>query len=314
MYQFNHKTEENLIHSPFASLFLFIAILFFGAFFGSMVSILVVTLPYSGFDMAGAEYTINHLSEQTALICHAVQGVWLFTTFIFVPLLYFQFIAHKTFADLSHPQVNQQKQLSLFLIGLVFILSVYPFGLALRDFTITLVDSGFLGEVGKSIVAKENSQTALIEAMLNVHTPLEYLSLFFIIAVLPAIGEELVFRGVIQNILLKAQINHHVAIVLTAVIFSAMHLNLTDFLPRVLLGGVLGYAYYYSRNFWVPVFLHFMNNALSVVYYLLLENKTITYDIEATGQMSLIIVSIGLLVTVSSWYIYKTMADKSFED
>ncbi|MDP4687503.1 MAG: CPBP family intramembrane metalloprotease [Salibacteraceae bacterium] len=94
-----------------------------------------------------------------------------------------------------------------------------------------------------------------------------------VIAVFPAISEELFFRGFLQNTLLKMGRNHHVAIWVTAFIFSAIHMQFLGFFPRLILGAVLGYSAMYSRSLIVPIIGHFVNNGLAVVltYYIGME-------------------------------------------
>lgn len=82
-----------------------------------------------------------------------------------------------------------------------------------------------------------------------------------VIAVIPAIGEELLFRGALQQILVRWFRNPHVGIWVAAIIFSAIHLQFYGFLPRMLLGALFGYLYYWSNNIWLPIFAHFVNNA-----------------------------------------------------
>jgi len=89
-----------------------------------------------------------------------------------------------------------------------------------------------------------------------------------VLAVLPAIGEELMFRGVIQAHLFK-KLNPHVAVWVTAFIFSFVHLQFYGFLPRLLLGALLGYALVWTGNLYCSMIMHATNNALSVlVFYL----------------------------------------------
>ncbi len=95
--------------------------------------------------------------------------------------------------------------------------------------------------------------------------PLGVLLLIVTIAAVPALLEELMFRGVLQNLLHRSVINIHVAIFLTGIIFSAFHFQFQGFLPRMFMGIVLGYMYYWSRNIWLPIFGHFCFNAASLV-------------------------------------------------
>ena len=85
-----------------------------------------------------------------------------------------------------------------------------------------------------------------------------------LIAVLPAIAEELFFRAGLQQIFQQWFRNPHVAIVLTAFFFSALHLQFYGFFARMLLGVFLGYMFYWSRSLWLPIVAHFINNAFAV--------------------------------------------------
>jgi membrane protease YdiL (CAAX protease family) len=102
-----------------------------------------------------------------------------------------------------------------------------------------------------------------------------------VIAVLPAIGEEIVFRGMIQRDLYRATNNIHVAIWTSAIIFSAFHLQFYGFVPRLLLGALFGYFYHWSGSLLVPVFAHFLNNGLIVISLYLYQGGLIDVDMES---------------------------------
>ncbi len=110
----------------------------------------------------------------------------------------------------------------------------------------------------------EDNTEEIIMGLLNYNHYYEILFNFVIIAIIPAIGEELIFRGIFQHQLLKWTKNAWFAILFSAACFSLFHMQLEGFLPRFLLGAVLGYAFYISRNLWVAIFLHFINNAFMI--------------------------------------------------
>jgi membrane protease YdiL (CAAX protease family) len=87
----------------------------------------------------------------------------------------------------------------------------------------------------------------------------------FMIAVLPAIGEELIFRGVFQKILCSLFKSGHLAVWATAFIFSALHLQFFGFIPRFILGLIFGYLFLWSGTLWLPVISHFVNNTVPTV-------------------------------------------------
>jgi membrane protease YdiL (CAAX protease family) len=85
------------------------------------------------------------------------------------------------------------------------------------------------------------------------------------IALLPAIGEELIFRGIFQRILTKMFSSGNAAVLVTATVFSAIHFQFYGFIPRFILGIVFGYLFLWSGTIWLPVIAHFLNNAISVI-------------------------------------------------
>lgn len=88
---------------------------------------------------------------------------------------------------------------------------------------------------------------------------------FLIIAMVAAVGEELLFRGALQTIFLRWIRNPHVAILLVAFIFSAIHMQFYGFFPRLALGLLFGYLFYWSNNLWIPIFAHLVNNGAVVI-------------------------------------------------
>ena len=87
-----------------------------------------------------------------------------------------------------------------------------------------------------------------------------------VIAVVPAIGEELLFRGYLQQKLVNWLSNSHTAILITAFLFSAIHFHLQGIIPRFVLGVLLGYLFYWSNSLWLPILAHFVNNAQAVIF------------------------------------------------
>jgi len=99
-----------------------------------------------------------------------------------------------------------------------------------------------------------------------------------VIAVVAAIAEELIFRGIIQKLLFEQSKNIHLAIWLTALVFSLFHLQFFAIIPRIVLGAALGYTFYWSKSIWVPIFFHFINNASIVFASYLYQKKLIATD------------------------------------
>ena len=118
----------------------------------------------------------------------------------------------------------------------------------------------------------EEGQQGIIEAILRMDNAGEFMLAFVTVALIPAVGEELLFRGVVQQQLVRWQQRPQLAIWLTALFFSAMHMQFEGFFARLLLGAVLGYLYYWRGNLWLPILGHLCFNGLQVVAKFLLPD------------------------------------------
>ena len=115
-------------------------------------------------------------------------------------------------------------------------------------------------------VRNEAQTNGLLGAVLTMDSVPEFLLAFLTAAVTPAVGEELLLRGVLQKRILEPLLNnHHLAIWLAAIVFSAGHFEFAGFLPRLVLGAALGYAYFWTNSLWVPIVLHLLFNGTQVV-------------------------------------------------
>lgn len=110
----------------------------------------------------------------------------------------------------------------------------------------------------------ESSAGRLVQGLLVMESPWELAFTVLVVAILPALGEELVFRGVLQQALEKATGRPVAAIWIAALIFSAFHLQFAGLLPRLLLGAGLGYLFYWTGSLWAPIIAHFVINGVQV--------------------------------------------------
>ncbi len=124
-------------------------------------------------------------------------------------------------------------------------------------------------EIFESVLPAMRSAESLAEAVIKhilVDTSLwGVVSSLIVIALGAAVTEELLFRGVLQNMFLRSACSPHLAVWLTAFVFSFIHLQFFGFLPRLLLGALLGYLYLWSGRLWLPILVHFVNNAVAVI-------------------------------------------------
>ena len=152
----------------------------------------------------------------------------------------------------------------------------------------------------------EETAAAVTERMLNVDTFGGLLLNLIVIALIPAVGEELTFRGVLQQALTRKMKNPHVAIILSAAIFSFIHFQFYGFLPRMFLGILLGYMFYITGSLWTSMLMHFLNNGTAVVLYFLNNRGIIDIDVNHFGAMNGWMVALSAALTVAlivwSWW------------
>jgi len=115
------------------------------------------------------------------------------------------------------------------------------------------------------IKSTEEIAEALIQQLIAEKGVVAFIINFFVIAVVAGVTEEFLFRGALQHIMLQKIKNHHMAIWIVAILFSAIHLQFYGFIPRMLLGAYLGYLVYWTKNIWVPVFAHLIHNAAAFI-------------------------------------------------
>jgi len=104
-----------------------------------------------------------------------------------------------------------------------------------------------------------------------------------VVGILPGIGEELFFRGAIQKLFIKASKNEHLGIWISAIIFSAIHMQFLGFFPRLLLGAMFGYLALWSRSIWIPIFAHALNNSAAVTIHFLVNRGNLSSRAEEIG-------------------------------
>lgn len=166
---------------------------------------------------------------------------------------------------------------------------------------------GWLSGIENWMKEKENLNGQITDAFLATTSKRGLLLNIFMIAILPAFAEELLFRGALAGLLKDWIKNMHLAVFISAFVFAAIHLQFYGFLPRFLLGIFLGYLFFWSGNIWLPVMAHFTNNFLSVLVEFLFR-KGITHtnaeNFAAGNAIGATIFSF-IAVTAIMYVIYK---------
>ncbi len=194
--------------------------------------------------------------------------------------------------------LNLDKMVSLKSLGMVALMMILALPIInfFAELNGNILDSLF--STDNWMKDAENKALVLTEAMLNVKTIPGLLLNLLMIAVIPAIGEEFLFRGVLQKLFIDWSKNIHISIWIVAILFSAIHMQFYGFIPRMLMGAFFGYIFVWSGSMWVPMLAHFINNAMAVIISYYIGMDKISEDIETIGSQGSTIILTALCFNV----------------
>jgi uncharacterized protein len=164
-------------------------------------------------------------------------------------------------------RLNEFKRPLMMEVGLVIILAfcIFPITSFTGQINSAMHFPDWLSGVEKWMAEKEDHANNILNRVMASPDFVSMILNLLIIAILPALGEELLFRGVLQKIFCNLFKSGHIAVWFTAFIFSTIHFQFFGFVPRFILGLVFGYLYFWSGTLWLPVISHFVNNAVPVI-------------------------------------------------
>lgn len=294
-------------NSPWLSLMILLGLTFACAFVLQLVVVLGILIGTG--DINSLVNSGGSIYPEDTMMLYLLLGISSIATFL-LPALFLQIIEKRQVDYFPKESAHLGKYLVL---SLLFLLACNPaMELVSRwNMEMTLPES-FQG-MEAWMRGKEDEMAELTEKLVMVES-LEYLLLnLFVMAVIPAIVEEFYFRGALQKIFIRLFKNVHVAIWVTAIIFSAIHVQFYGFFPRMLLGLIFGYAFLWSRNIWVPVFAHFLNNAsvTLIAYFYAREGKTY-YDLQNSNPYSLPLYIVSIILSIGiAYYFYMISQNKN---
>ncbi len=202
---------------------------------------------------------------------------------------------HKPFRLL---QMDRGADWKLFLLAIGIMICAAPAINLLADWNSKVELPECLDSIEQKMKAYEQQAAQLTERFLQADNVWQLLLNIGLMALLPALAEELSFRGTLQQILGNKQI----AIWATAIVFSAIHMQFYGFVPRMLMGAMFGYIFVWSGTLWIPIVMHFTNNGLAVIAYYIFGSENSYADTIGAGatwwlgMLSLILTSLGLLI------------------
>jgi membrane protease YdiL (CAAX protease family) len=158
--------------------------------------------------------------------------------------------------------------------------------------------------VRKKFQALEDAYEKQVEVMSQIRSPWEFLVALGVMALGPAVFEETFFRGGMQNILYRWTGRLWPSVILTGILFSAIHFSFFGFIPRMALGIVLGLLYHYSGSLWMAIAGHFLNNAIVVayIYYLTANGRSIKEAMDDSDPLWVGLVALTAMVCLFAYY------------
>lgn len=237
------------------------------------------------------------------------QGFASVVTFIVAAWFYWNVLEKKTFAEFNFKKLPNW---SIFLLAIIIQLVFLPFNGWLQGVNENIGLPASMAGFESVLKGMEESAKQLTDFLTDVDGIGQFLLAFIVIAVIAGIGEELIFRALIQRKLYKSFKNPHVAIWVAAVIFSAIHFQFYGFFPRVMLGALFGYFYYFTGNIWVPIVAHIFNNGLALTMLFLVKRGIVSPEIEKLDSVPIpmVLVSLGLAVW-GIWFLDKRVKMES---
>ena len=277
---------------------MFLIFVVIACFLAFMVISLVIAIPLFGLDSMMSIPTIEELdSPESIRILKYFQVIQSIGIFIIPPFI-LGWLFHGKISEYLY--LDKPVNFSSVVLVLVLSFAASPFVNLIGEINANMQLPGWLSGVENWMKNTEDKAAEITEAFLKVETVGGLAFNIFMIAFLPAIGEELLFRGVIQRIFTNWTRNYHWGIWISALLFSALHLQFYGFIPRMFLGVLFGYLLVLSGSMWLPIIAHFINNAVAVVAMYMIDKELLSPEIEEIGSTAdsyyMAVISIVLIV------------------
>ena len=227
-----------------------------------------------------------------------------------VPALMFAYAHDKHWLDYNWG--NRKPHYLLVNVTLLLSIVILPVVALLSQWNQAIELPQSLGGLQQWMADLDEQADAIMEMLTTRHTYGTLLVNIVVMAFLPALCEEFMFQGTIQAFLTKWIQKPHLAIWITALIFSIIHFQFSGFIPRLLLGAYLGYLFYWSRSLWLPILAHFLHNALSLLVDFSFQGRGISLDdvkyTDIHGAIPLVI-SCAVVTFVSLIFMWRTQKE-----
>lgn len=291
-------------NTPYSQFLISVGVILLLAVTFTVVSMVVATASF-GLSMAEMQQVMSNLDAPNALnIMRVIQTLSSIGAFILPPFLIAYLFSQHPLHYLGLSKLPRKNAVLLVVAAMILITPVINF---LGEINSHLHLPSSLKSVEDWMRESEDKAAVITKKFLEMNSPMDLIINLIMIGLIPAIGEELVFRGVVQKIFSQWSKNVHIGIWSAAFLFSAMHMQFYGFLPRMMLGGLLGYLYVWSGSLWLPITAHFVNNAGAVLMSYFFQRGDLKLDPDKIGaENDYVSVAISLLLgAILFWIIYK---------
>lgn len=272
--------------------YLFLVLLFIGfILLGNLL--FLVTSYFTGIPLEVLTLKETAYNKTSLIILKFLIGFNHLISFTITSLVYVCWYKKQNVSDFFN--IKNQPQIGWMISCFLLLMISYP----LIGYTTMLGEWIDLPDWAKMM---DESSMDQLKTILKMDNPFELILNLVVIALLPGLGEELLFRGIIQKELSTSMSSPHLAIWTTAIIFSAFHLQIEGFLPKMILGLLFGYIYHYTKNLWYPILLHAINNGMQVliVYF---SGEAFAEATEMNGpEIHWAIALVSLVIMIGVWY------------
>jgi len=295
----NPNLAVSRVPGTWGSLLVLVGFMLIGMAVGNVLAVMVLAV-YLGLDTESVTALLTQLFAEPEKIPNGwnalmiMQGTVHFFSYLLPTLIYWFYVERRSIGDLS---VNRKPAPYIWVLAFVLVLAFIPVNSKFIEWNQAMDLPDALSGLEKWMRDKEDQLSVMTEFLTSYTSFGQLLIALFVVTLLPALGEEMLFRGVIQTKLFQESRNIHVAIWLSAAIFSAIHFQFYGFLPRMMLGALFGYLYYWTGNLWVAILAHFVNNGFVLVMMYLHNAGFIDINIEESKSMPLLLIMASLVVS-----------------
>ena len=291
--------------SPISKMFFLAGIALFSMLIFLLIGT-VLTASLYGINIFSDSELLTDLDNNEVLSTYKLLQIFQHLGLFVIPPIVFAFLVSTNPAN--YLRLKEQPAISSLLIVGVIMLVALPLVNWMMEINEFLKLPEFMASIEQWMKRAEENAEKFTKAFLKMETPGDLLLNMVMIALIPAIGEEMLFRGVLQRLFSEWTKNAHWGIIIAAIFFSAFHMQFYGFLPRMALGVLFGYLFIWSRSLWLPIFGHFVNNGAAVIFAYLSSKGTITFDTDTLGtgeQETLFPIASAVIIASLLFLIYR---------